>query len=62
METWRNKQLHATCRIEDPEGVDAGNLPLLTLAVQEVRQVVSDTLRFLMGMEEQEGGLIGLDQ
>jgi hypothetical protein len=55
METWRDKQLHATCRIEDPEGVDLENLPLLTLAIQEVRQTVSDfvqaSIELMMGMD-----------
>jgi hypothetical protein len=44
METWRNKQLRAMCRMEDAEGVDSENIPFLTLAIQEVRQTVSDTI------------------
>jgi hypothetical protein len=48
METWRNKQLHASCRMEDAEGVDSENIPFLTLAIQEVRQTVSDAIQSLM--------------
>jgi hypothetical protein len=45
--------------MEEPEGVDSENLPLLTLAIQEVRQTVSD---FIPASIELMMGLDGSDQ
>jgi hypothetical protein len=45
MVTWKNKQLRAVCRKEDEEGLDAENIPFLRLAVEEVRQIVTDTMQ-----------------
>jgi hypothetical protein len=45
IETWRNKQIQATCRREDADGLDSENGPFLSLAVQEVRQTVIETIQ-----------------
>jgi hypothetical protein len=55
IETWRNKQIQASCRMEDGEGLDSEN-GLLSLAVQELRQTVIETI--LIWVE----GLAELDQ
>jgi hypothetical protein len=45
IETWRNKQIQASCRREDAEGLDLENVHFLSLALQEVRQTVSETIQ-----------------
>jgi hypothetical protein len=45
MLTWKNRQLHAVCRKVDEEGLDAENSPFLKLALDEVRQTVSDVVQ-----------------
>jgi hypothetical protein len=45
MEIWRNKQIQASCRMEDAEGEDSENVPFLNLALQEVRQTVSEVIQ-----------------
>jgi hypothetical protein len=44
MVTWKNKQLRAVGRKVDEEGLDAGNSPFLTLAIEEVIQTVTDAV------------------
>jgi hypothetical protein len=56
LETWKNKQIQATCRREDAEGLDLENVHFLSLALQEVRQTVSETVQIWME------GLAELDQ
>jgi hypothetical protein len=45
MEVWRAKQIQASCRMEDADGVDLGNLPFLNIALQEVIQTVTEVIR-----------------
>jgi hypothetical protein len=45
MLTWKNKQLRAVCRKVDEEGLDAENIPFLKLAIEEVRQTVTDAVQ-----------------
>jgi hypothetical protein len=45
MEIWRTKQIQASCRMEDAEGMDSENIPFLNLAIQEVRQTVSEVIQ-----------------
>jgi hypothetical protein len=48
--------------MEDVEGLDSDNTPFLRLAIQEVRQTVSDAIYGVIGMPEQEMELEGSDQ
>jgi hypothetical protein len=45
MVTWKNKQLRAVCRKVDEEGLDVDNGPFLKLAIEEVRQTVTDAMQ-----------------
>jgi hypothetical protein len=45
LEIWRIKQIQASCRREDAEGLDLENVHFLSLALQEVRQTVSETIQ-----------------
>jgi hypothetical protein len=45
MVTWKNKQLRAVCRKVDEEGLDVDNSPFLKLAIEEVRQTVTDAVQ-----------------
>jgi hypothetical protein len=55
IEIWRNKQIQATCRREDAEGLDLENVHFLSLALQEVRQTVSETIQiWVEGMAEMD--------
>jgi hypothetical protein len=56
MVTWRDKQIQASCRMEDAEGMDSENVPFLNLALQEVRQMVAETIQIWLE------GLMELDQ
>jgi hypothetical protein len=56
IETWRNKQNQASCRMEDADGLDSENGLFLSLAVQEVRQTVMETIQIWVE------GLADLDQ
>jgi hypothetical protein len=62
MKTWKNKQLHAVCRKVEEEGLDADNSPFLKLALQEVIQIVKDTVGGEEGVPEKELELISSDQ
>jgi hypothetical protein len=62
MLTWKNKQLRAVCRNVDEEGLDAENSPFLKLALDEVRQTVSDVLKGGATIPEEERELEGSDQ
>jgi hypothetical protein len=42
MVLWKNRQLHASARDVDEEGLDAENSPFLELSVQEAIQAVRD--------------------
>jgi ribonuclease HI len=53
MVTWKNKQLRAVCRKVDEERLDVGNSPFLMLAIEEVRQTVTDAV---------QGGGIGWEE
>jgi hypothetical protein len=44
IETWKGKQIQASCRLEDADGLDLENGPFLSLAVQEVRQAVTEAI------------------
>jgi hypothetical protein len=51
IESWRNKHIQASCRKEDAEGLDAENLSFLNLALQEVRQTVTEEIQaWMMGV------------
>jgi hypothetical protein len=53
METWRTKQIQASCRREDAEGLESENVPFSNLALQEVRQTVSEEIQaWLEGLKE----------
>jgi hypothetical protein len=55
IETWKNKQIQASCRREDAEGLDLENVHFLSLALQEVRQTVSETVQIWMeGLAEMD--------
>jgi hypothetical protein len=60
MLTWKNKQLRAVCRKVEEEGLDADNSPFLKLALDEVRQAVSDVVQGGETVPEEE--LEGSDQ
>jgi hypothetical protein len=45
MVTWKNKQLRAVCRKVDEEGLDSDNSPFLKLAIEEVKQTVTDAVQ-----------------
>jgi hypothetical protein len=45
IEKWGNKQIQASCRKEDAEGLDAENVQFLSLALQEVRQTVTQEIQ-----------------
>jgi hypothetical protein len=45
METWKAKQIQASCRMEDAEGLDSENIRFLNLALQEVRQMVMEVVQ-----------------
>jgi hypothetical protein len=45
IETWKSKQIQASCRMEDADGLDSENGLFLSLAVQEVRQTVMETIQ-----------------
>jgi hypothetical protein len=53
MVTWKNKQLRAVCREVDEEGLDVDNSPFLKLAIEEVRQTVTDAV---------QGGEVGWEE
>jgi hypothetical protein len=44
IEMWKGKLIQASCRMEDADGLDSENGPFLSLAVQEVRQMVMETI------------------
>jgi hypothetical protein len=51
IESWRNKRIQASCRNEDAEGLDAENVRFLNLALQEVRQTVTEEIQaWVMGV------------
>jgi hypothetical protein len=62
MLTWKNRQLRAVCRKVDEEGLDAENSPFLKLALDQVRQTVSDVVQAGETVPEQELDLEGSDQ
>jgi hypothetical protein len=45
IETWKNKQIQASCRMEDADGLDSENGLFLSLVVQEVRQTVREAIQ-----------------
>jgi hypothetical protein len=45
IEMWKSKQLQASCRMEDADGMDSENGLFLSLAVQEVRQAVVEAIQ-----------------
>jgi hypothetical protein len=45
IETWRDKKIQASCRMEHAEGLDLENVHFLSLALQEVRQTVTETIQ-----------------
>jgi hypothetical protein len=52
---WRNKQIQASCRMEDADGLDSENGLFLSLAVQEVRQTVIETIQiWVEGLAEMD--------
>jgi hypothetical protein len=53
IEMWRGKGLQASCRMEDAEGLDAENGVFLNLAIQEVRQIVTEAI--FIGNDGPEG-------
>jgi hypothetical protein len=51
IEIWRNKHIQASCRKEDADGLDAENVSFLNLALQEVRQTVTEEIQaWMMGV------------
>jgi hypothetical protein len=48
IETWRDKHIQASCRKEDADGLDAENVSFLNLALQEVRQTVTEEIQVWM--------------
>jgi hypothetical protein len=44
MVLWKSRQLHASVREVDEEGLDAHNSPFLKLSIEEAVQTVKDTL------------------
>jgi hypothetical protein len=42
MVLWKNRQLHASVREVDEDGLDAENSPFLKLSIQEAIQAVRD--------------------
>jgi hypothetical protein len=59
MVLWKNRQLHASVRQVDEDGLDAENGPFLKLAVNEAIQAVRDTVEgeetIPVEMKEPEG-------
>jgi hypothetical protein len=46
-----SKHIQASCRMEDAEGLDAENVGFLNLALQEVRQTVTEEIQaWMMGV------------
>jgi hypothetical protein len=51
IEIWKNKHIQASCRKEDADGLDAENVGFLNLALQEVRQTVTEEIQaWMMGV------------
>jgi hypothetical protein len=53
IEMWKSKGLQASCRMEDADGLDAENGLFLNLAIQEVREIVSEAV--FIGNDGPEG-------
>jgi hypothetical protein len=57
--SWKNRNIQASCRKEDAEGLDAENICFLNLALQEVRQTVTEEIQaWVMG----EAAMAEMDQ
>jgi hypothetical protein len=57
--SWKNRNIQASCRKEDAEGLDAENVCFLNLAFQEVRQTVTEEIQaWVMG----EAAMAEMDQ
>jgi hypothetical protein len=62
MVLWKNRQLHASVRQVDEDGLDAENGPFLKLAVDEAIQAVKDTVDGVETVPVEMKGPEGSDQ